>query len=227
MEFKELMSESINELVLSLCKARAEIGSITKDKEVNVTTKDGRKYNFKYATLDTILESIKEPLAKNQLLITHFLLSCGPLNNLHLITQISHSSGQWMRSFIPLILTDIKDQSRGSAITFARRYAVSSILSLATDEDDDANAADGNESNEVTKPKKPEERLVPKKVIDQFMEHHEISEKGTNYPSLYVMHLCTGRNESFDQVLKGCASNPDWFQESLDKWIKKSSSDNK
>ena len=66
-----------------------------------------------------------------------------------LVTTLGHESGQWMRSIMPVVAVadkngNITPQSFGSALTYARRYAISSMSNIAaTDEDDDAEVAMG------------------------------------------------------------------------------------
>ncbi|HEY3425810.1 MAG TPA: ERF family protein, partial [Negativicutes bacterium] len=64
-------------------------------------------------------------------------------------TILLHNSGEWME-FEPLTLKAVKadPQGAGSAITYGRRYALSSILGVAWDEDDDGNKASQGGSKE-------------------------------------------------------------------------------
>jgi hypothetical protein len=59
-------------------------------------------------------------------------------------TVIYHSSGDSIDSRFTVSLTKNDPQGAGSAITYCRRYALTSMLGLNVEEDDDANTASGN-----------------------------------------------------------------------------------
>lgn len=94
-------------------------------------------YKSKYATLDNILEEIKEPLKKANLTFAQMPMEGGKLKTLLLEVE----SGESIESTMDILITKSDPQAQGSAITYARRYALSAILGIATDEDDDGNAA--------------------------------------------------------------------------------------
>jgi hypothetical protein len=65
----------------------------------------------------------------------------GEGSNLGLITKLVHAeSGEWQASLLMMPLPKNDPQGYGSALTYARRYGLSSMIGLVT-EDDDANAA--------------------------------------------------------------------------------------
>lgn len=57
------------------------------------------------------------------------------------ITVLGHESGEWLRTETRIIATKNNVHGYGSGITYARRYALSAILGIVADEDDDGNAA--------------------------------------------------------------------------------------
>lgn len=57
-----------------------------------------------------------------------------------LVTRLTHASGQWFESLYPLP-SNGGPQQLGSAITYARRYALAAMLSVVADEDDDGEVA--------------------------------------------------------------------------------------
>jgi len=59
-----------------------------------------------------------------------------------LVTTLAHSSGEWIKSYCPILTKDDSPQGQGSGITYARRYALAAIVGLAQI-DDDAEAAQG------------------------------------------------------------------------------------
>lgn len=144
----ESQSESINELVVALAKAQAEFPELDKNREVEVQTKAGRTYKFKYATLDNFLNTYRPILARHEIATTQQI--CDEVNEEGkrrqlLVTRLIHSSGQWIGSAIPLYPVE-DSQAYGSQITYKRRYALAPLLGVAAEEDDDGNRAVGNQA---------------------------------------------------------------------------------
>jgi hypothetical protein len=125
-----IKSESISNLAKALTTFQIKVGSIKKD-SINPFFKS------KYASLTTIIEHITIPLSESGLCYTQFPDESG------LTTVLMHSeSGEYIQATYQMPIAKVNDpQAVGSAITYARRYALGAILGLAIDEDDDANAA--------------------------------------------------------------------------------------
>jgi len=125
-------SESITELAKALSIFQGKMTAVKKD-AINPF------YKSKYATLDTIWETIRKPLSENGLSIAQTMDSWE--GHVALETTLYHISGEWISGL--QALNPVKDdpQSLGSAISYARRYSLSAILGIVTDEDDDANVA--------------------------------------------------------------------------------------
>lgn len=101
--------------------------------------KDKLNPHFKnmYASLDNILEAIKEPLKKANLVFTQMPLEGGKLKTVLVETE----SGESIESTMDILLSKNDPQAQGSALSYARRYSLSAILGISTDEDDDGNSA--------------------------------------------------------------------------------------
>ena len=126
-------SESIKELATALAKFQSEVKDPAKDS-------DNPFFKSKYVELDGLLAAVRPVLSKNGL---SFIQSPGgDGQNITITTLLMHSSGEWIE-FEPLTLKAAKTdpQGAGSAITYARRYALSAILGVAWDADDDGNKA--------------------------------------------------------------------------------------
>ncbi len=104
-------------------------------------------FKSKYAGLPSVLEAILPELNKNGLVLTQSPITDG--DRIGVETTIYHTSGEFITSKFTLNLAKNDPQGAGSAITYARRYALVSMLGLNVDEDDDGNAA----SNKVIKQK--------------------------------------------------------------------------
>jgi hypothetical protein len=122
-------SEQINEITSALIVFHDEVNSIPK-------SADNPFYKSKYVPLDKILSGIQEPLKKANLSFVQF-----PHGENELTTRIIHTSGQWMEDTFYMKPVKSDPQAYGSVITYQRRYALSAILGLNTDEDDDGNKA--------------------------------------------------------------------------------------
>jgi hypothetical protein len=137
-------SESIKNIAGALVKFQASVSKVAKEA-------NNPFFKKKYASLANILDTIQKPLSECGLAISQF-----PDGDA-LTTIILHAdSGEWMESSYVMPVAKQNDpQAMGSAITYARRYALGSILNLNIDDDDDGEKAMGRQI-----PKKDE--LTPK-----------------------------------------------------------------
>jgi hypothetical protein len=125
-------SDSIKNLAVDLGAFQAAVENVTKD-AVNPFFKS------KYASLEHIITQVKPLLAKNGLSYVQFPDVID--GQAGLTTMLIHFSGEWIAATSPLSMKDVTPQGQGSAITYMRRYALSSILGIATEDDDDGNVA--------------------------------------------------------------------------------------
>lgn len=136
-------SPTLGKIALALAKAQGEFTAAGKDREANVRSDKGN-YSYKFANFASIMEAVRAPLAKHELALT---VSC-PTNTkeARATALLMHSSGEWLASEPVTISIGMNTpQATGSAIEYARKYAVRNLLNIATDdEDDDGQAAVGN-----------------------------------------------------------------------------------
>lgn len=140
-------SETIADLAGALAKAQGAFENPSKDREVKVRgeTKTGKEfeYTFRYATFTAIVDAVRKPLADAGL---SFVQMIGSDEHGFLITtRLLHASGQWVEFDTPVFVAGGGPQAFGSGVTYAKRYALSTMLGVTADEDDDANAAEGNQ----------------------------------------------------------------------------------
>ncbi len=124
-------SELINELASALCNAQGQMGGAVKDSS-------NPFFKSSYADLTSVIKAIKQPFSDNGLSYTQF-----PVSNEHGVgvsTRLMHISGQWLEMEYTLPTVKKDPQASGSAITYARRYALQSIAGIPT-ADDDAESA--------------------------------------------------------------------------------------
>ena len=126
-------SESIKELATALNMAQAEMSGAKKG-AINRAFGEGSKY----ADLGAVIDAVKQPFADNGLSYSQFPVYRDGL--VGVTTLLMHTSGEWVESELVLPLTKPTPQSGGSAITYARRYALQSIAGIPA-EDDDGNEA--------------------------------------------------------------------------------------
>lgn len=127
-------SESIKNLAIALAKFQGEVNNPS-------NTAENPFYRSKYAPLDTVLNTVRPILSKYGLSVVQAPSTEG--NNITIATTLIHESGEYME-FPPLSLKmdKVTAQGAGSAITYARRYAISAILGISSEDDDDGNHAE-------------------------------------------------------------------------------------
>lgn len=107
-------------------------------------------FRSKYATLPAYLDAVCPALRANGLMLTQGTVVAGGFTVIE--TRITHAaSGQWIGSEYPVHPVKPDPQAEGSALTYARRYALSALLGLAAD-DDDGNTASSNAAAHNGKP---------------------------------------------------------------------------
>ena len=104
---------------------------------VTGVTKDSKNPHFKndYASLEAVTEMARPILAANGLCVVQ---SPGALDGgrIPVTTRIIHESGEWIEGEIVIPLSKADAQGAGSAVTYARRYALMAMLGVAPVDDD-------------------------------------------------------------------------------------------
>jgi hypothetical protein len=134
-------SESIKELLSALAKAQGQMGGAKKGS-------DNPFFKSRYADLSEVWEACRVPLSENGLAIIQLTDSGEPLT---IETILGHQSGEWISSKLTIAPVKQDPQGIGSAITYARRYALAAIVGIAP-EDDDAEAAMGRQEGSENTP---------------------------------------------------------------------------
>lgn len=124
-------SESIAKLAMALAKAQAQITFAAKDAT-------NPHFKSKYADLAAVWEACRKPLSGNGLSVVQLPSTDGL--KVTLTTVLMHESGEWISQDLTMTASANTPQAIGSCITYARRYALSSVAGIAQD-DDDGNAA--------------------------------------------------------------------------------------
>ena len=127
----------ITNLTKAMLKVQRQLRAAIKDNYNNFT-------QSKYATLNSVMEACSEALIDAGIWVTQYPVPVeGNGALLGLVTKLVHAeSGEWQESLIVMPLAKAANpQAYGSALTYARRYGLSSMIGLVTEDDDDANAA--------------------------------------------------------------------------------------
>jgi len=167
----------VSELAAALCKAQGQLHAASKDAK-------NSHFGSTYTTLSSVIDAYRQPLADNGLSVLQAPTSEGT-THVALTTTLFHESGQWVRcvSRIPmkptllakwkqpkegdenygtLLYEPIGPHEMGSAITYLRRYSLSSLLGIAQT-DDDGDAAQKADRVEEPEPE-PRKKRAPRKV---------------------------------------------------------------
>jgi hypothetical protein len=165
-------SEHINELAAALAKAQPNFGHIERSKTVQVRTDKGT-YSFAYAPLEEIISATRGSLNQHGLALVHPIES----TDTHIVcgARLQHASGQYMESTIT-VPRPVKMQELGSCLTYIKRYCTQGVLGVQADDDDDANAADGNAiTQQATKEQRP--RAKPGTYSKKEEPHEKVKQE--------------------------------------------------
>lgn len=130
---QQISSETIGKLAEALSKAQSTMSEAKEDAK-------NPFFKSNYADLTSVWRACRKSLTDNGLSISHTTMFME--QELVLVTTLLHSSGEWQRGYYPLMLAKRDAQSVGSAITYAKRYALAAIVGVCVEgEDDDAEKA--------------------------------------------------------------------------------------
>ena len=152
-------SDDIKELALALSKTQAILKGALKDS-------NNPFFKSKYADLASVWEACREPLAANGLSVVQMPCNDTP-DSVALETILMHTSGQWISSVFSMPVSKHDAQAVGTAITYARRYALAAVVGIAP-EDDDGNLASGK--SETAKPAYSKPVAVIKQPVAEIKE---------------------------------------------------------
>lgn len=130
-------SSTIFEIAKALSKFQSSIENVTKEAE-------NPFFKSSYATIGNIIDTIRKPMGDCGLAFAQF-----PIEDNRLVTLVMHTSGEYFQSVVKMFPKDTTPQAQGSAITYMRRYALTAILGIAT-EDDDGNDASSKQTTVKT-----------------------------------------------------------------------------
>ena len=124
-------SESIEKLAEALCAAQGEMGGAVKGSA-------NPFFKSSYADLTSVIKAIKEPCFKHGL--SYVQLPHRDGNSIGVVTRLIHTSGQWLENEFTLPMVKGDPQAAGSAVTYARRYALQALFGIPAVDDDGESA---------------------------------------------------------------------------------------
>lgn len=166
-----MQSETIGKLAEALSKAQGVIENAKKESE-------NPFFKSHYADLSSVWEVARKPLSDNGLAVSQLPETCEG-NKIKLRTILMHSSGEWVCSEFDMPYIKADPQAVGSALTYARRYALAAIVGIVADEDDDGNAASKENTTDQGKkepPKQPPPKEQPEELPVQMKLDQELSD---------------------------------------------------
>src|SRR6476659_1687870 len=135
-------SESVAALACALAKAQAEL--VNPEKSLTATVRGGRpgegNRSFRYAPLSSGLDIIRKTLGQHEIATIQTTAIDQTSGLVNLTTMLAHTSGQWIASDWPVcpIAEIASPQRMGAALTYARRYALFTLVGIAGEDDLDA-----------------------------------------------------------------------------------------
>src|SRR5262244_2532565 len=147
-------SETVAALASALAKAQAEL--INPEKSLTATIRTGRpgerERSFRYAPLSGGLDIVRKTLGQHEIATLQTTAIDQTAGMVNLTTTLAHASGEWVASDWPVcpIAETANPQSMGAALTYARRYALFTLVGIAGEDDPDApDLCDGSLSPSV------------------------------------------------------------------------------
>src|SRR6187549_2245255 len=135
-------SETIGAIAGALAKAQGELTNPEKSLLATIRSPFPREGDrtFRYASLASGLDIVRKTLGQQEIATVQTTAIDNEAGQVHLTTILAHASGEWISSDWPVCqITDTASPQRmGAALTYARRYALFSLVGIAGEDDLDA-----------------------------------------------------------------------------------------
>src|ERR1700746_1546698 len=138
-------SETIGTIAAALAKAQAQlvnpekslVGTIRSDQ---TTSGGGSERSFRYAPLSSGLDIVRKTLSQHEIATVQTTSIDETAGIVRLSTVLAHASGEWIASDWPVcaISETAAPHRMGTALTYARRYALFTLVGIAGEDDLDA-----------------------------------------------------------------------------------------
>jgi ERF superfamily len=152
-------SETVAALASALAKAQAEL--VNPEKSLTATIRTGRpgdgERSFRYAPLSSGLDIVRKTLGQHEIATVQTTAIDHTAGMVNLTTTLAHASGEWIASDWPVcpIAETANPHRMGAALTYARRYALFTLVGIAGEDDLDApNLCAGSNAPSSTAPER-------------------------------------------------------------------------
>ena len=135
-------SETIGAIAAALAKAQAELTNPEKSLTATIRADNPRESDrtFRYASLSSGLDIVRKALGAHEIATVQTTAIDKEAGLIRLTTTLAHSSGEWLSSEWPVcsVADTVSPKRMGAALTYARRYALFTLVGIAGEDDLDA-----------------------------------------------------------------------------------------
>ena len=146
-------SESIGAIAAALAKAQAELTNPEKSLVATIRASHPRDHDqtFRYAALSSGLDIVRKALGGHEIATVQTTAIDKEAGLIRLTTTLAHSSGEWLSSEWPVcpIAETAAPRRMGAALTYARRYALFTLVGIAGEDDLDAPDLQGGKADAI------------------------------------------------------------------------------
>lgn len=194
----QCQSEALNELATSLAAAQSELAPAGKN-AVNVVGGGAKR---KYADLASVYDAIRLVLPKHGLSVVQQVLPTE--GKAHVRTTLLHKSGQWIAGEC-ILPCDRQGgiQGLGSAYTYARRYSLSALVGVVSEDDDDGVGAMPPKKEQAQK--QPTTQKTREISLQQALVEINRIKSAEDVRKYYSENKNYFNNEILDRVTSACA----------------------
>src|SRR5256885_2752951 len=157
-------SETIGAIASALAKAQIELDNPEKSLTATIRSPFPREADrtFRYASLSNGLEIVRKSLGQHEIATVQTTAIDNEAGLIRLTTVLAHSSGEWISSDWPVcsVVETAAPHRMGAALTYARRYALFTLVGIAGEDDLDAPAPGPAPAERNAAPERPVEALV-------------------------------------------------------------------
>jgi hypothetical protein len=214
-------SQSIGAIAAALAKAQAELTNPEKSLVATIRASHPRDHDqtFRYAALSTGLDIVRKALGGHEIATVQTTAIDKEAGLIRLTTALAHASGEWLSSEWPvcLIAETATPRRMGAALTYARRYALFTLVGIARE--DDLDAPDLGGGNPDTRPGL--DIKTPTKPVERPFATSDASRKGKVIRPPRIV-LATHQSEALrDRLvaelsdLKSADEAADWVHKNL------------
>jgi hypothetical protein len=184
-------SETIGTIAAALAKAQAELTNPEKALTATIRAANPREQDqiFRYAALSSGLDIVRKALGGHEIATVQTTAIDKEAGLIRLTTTLAHSSGEWLSSEWPVcgISETAAPRRMGAALTYARRYALFTLVGIAGEDDLDApdlnlkiesvskDAADRNIDEDVAHPNQSNDAAIQKQTVNSTFGPREKS----------------------------------------------------